>query len=106
MVDRRPVFLALQPAPRLPSCYRRPLALEKAMMKPDTSTKSTTIPNLLVNKSQDTQTTLRLLLLDDSEHDAETILRELRNAGIAHLSARVHSHKDFHVALAEFKPEL
>jgi len=59
-----------------------------------------------VNKSQDTQTALRLLLVDDPEHDADVILRELQNAGIAHLSARVHSHKDFQVALAEFKPEL
>lgn len=51
-------------------------------------------------------TDLRILLLEDSALDAELIICELKQGGIASILTRVQTRHDFEQAIVEFLPEL
>jgi diguanylate cyclase (GGDEF)-like protein/PAS domain S-box-containing protein len=49
---------------------------------------------------------LKVLLLEDVDTDAELALRELRRAGMSHVSARAENEAQFREALAQFQPDI
>ncbi len=60
----------------------------------------------VVDFAQEVEKGLRILLLEDVPEDAELILRELRDGGVAHFSKCVSAKAEFCTALSEFKPDL
>src|SRR6266566_6600683 len=64
------------------------------------------LDQMVVDFAQEVEKGLRILLLEDVPEDAELILRELRNGGVAHISKCVSAKAEFCAALPEFKPDL
>lgn len=51
-------------------------------------------------------TVLKILVVEDSPTDAELTLREIRAAGIEHISRIVDTEKDFRLGLSDFRPDI